>query len=320
MAEQGLGVSELMRSLRLVLGGIALLSVTAFCDPLPPPTVIFSRPLPSANLNDISQPNRSNYAFTELPQGNPLAFQSFDGDDFTLSNTSNAYIVESLSTWSVASTLGQALGNEFSSVSLYMRPVFIDPVTGARSPAAPFQVVATGAPNQVFNSDGVTVGNSNPNITDTNVKYFGGQNYESVSTPGTFYPLWQTTFNNLNLTIMSGVTYEFAVWGVGYQNQCIGTDYRCMDPNSLYGYWFNEYSNAALSGSTQQGTDGYYLKFSATDPNAPTTFVDAAQNGGQRSVDLNVTISGVGVPEPATCGLLGLGLIALGYFSRKRSR
>ena len=309
-----------MKRLGWVLGGIALLGVRAFCDPLPPPTVIFSRPLPNANLNEISQPNRSNYAFTEVPQGNPLAFQSFDGDDFTLSKTSNAYIVQSLSTWSVASSLGQALGLEFASVSLYMRPVVFDPVTHARSPGAPFQVVATGAPNQVFNQDGVTVGNSNPNITDTNVKYFGGQNYEGVGTPGTFYPLWQTTFNNLNLTIMNGVTYEFAVWGLGYHTLCTGTDSQCIDPNTLYGYWFNEYSNAALSGSTQQGADNLYLKFSATDPNAPTTFMDPTQlRTGPKPVDLNVTISGVGVPEPATCGLLGLGLIALGYFSRRRS-
>jgi hypothetical protein len=85
-----------MKYLGWVLGGTALLCARPFCDPLPPPTVIFSRPLPNANLNEISQPNRSNYAFTEVPQGDPLAFQSFDGDDFTLSNTSNAYIVESL--------------------------------------------------------------------------------------------------------------------------------------------------------------------------------------------------------------------------------
>jgi hypothetical protein len=304
-----------MKSLGCVLGGIVLFSVRAVCD-TSPLTVIFSRPLPTTDLNGVSQPNRSNYAFTEVPQSDPLAFQSFDGDDFTLNSTSNAYIVESLSTWSVASTLGQPLGTEFASVSLYMRPVFFDPITHARSPAAPFQVVATGAPNQVFNPDGVTVGNSNPNITDTNVKYFGGQNYEAVGTPGKFYPLWQTTFNNLNLTIRNGVTYEFAVWGLGYHTRCTGTDNQCIDPNTLYGYWFNEYSNAGLSGTPQQGADNFYLKFSASDPNAPTTFITASP----RPVDLNVTISGVGVPEPATCGLLGLGLIALGYFSRKRSR
>jgi len=305
-----------MKILGWLLGGMALLSVRAFCDPLPPPTVIFSRPLPNANLNEISQPSRSNYAFTEVPQGDPLAFQSFDGDDFSLSQTSDEYIVQSISTWSVASNLGQALGTEFSTVSLYMRPVFIDPVTHARSPAAPFQKIATGAPNQAFNQDGVTVGNSNPDITHTNIKYFGGQNYEGVGTPGTFFPLWQTTFNNLNLLIMNGALYEFAVWGLGYQTLCSGTDNQCMDPNTLYGYWFNEYSNAALSGTTQQGADNFYLKFSASDLNAPTTFISASP----KPVDLNVTITGaVNIPEPATCGLLGLGLISLGYFFRRRS-
>jgi hypothetical protein len=136
---------RLTKSLGCLLGGMALLSVRAVCDTLPL-TIIFSRPLPTANLNGVSRDTRSNYAFTEVPQGDPLAFQSFDGDDFKLSQTSNTYNVESLSTWSVASTLGQPLGMEFSSVSLYMRPVYIDPITHARSPAAPFQVVATGAP------------------------------------------------------------------------------------------------------------------------------------------------------------------------------
>ena len=120
-----MGVSEIMKNLGWVLGGMALLCARAFCDPLPPPTIIFSRPLPNANLNEISQPNRSNYAFTEVPQGDPLAFQSFDGDDFTLNNTSNAYIVESLSTWSVASVLGQPLGTEFASVSLLVTAILI---------------------------------------------------------------------------------------------------------------------------------------------------------------------------------------------------
>jgi hypothetical protein len=84
----------------------------------------------------------------------------------------------------------------------------------------------------------VTVGNSNPNITDTNIKYFGGQNYEGVGTPGQFYPLWQTTFNNLNLAIIGGVTYEFAVWGLGYHTSARArianawTRTLCMDTGS----------------------------------------------------------------------------------------
>src|ERR1700724_2373818 len=94
---------RLTKSLGCVLGGMALFSVRAVCDTLPL-TVLFSRPLPTANLNGASQHNRSNYAFTEVPQGDPLAFQSFDGDDFKLSQTGTTYNLESLSTWSVAST------------------------------------------------------------------------------------------------------------------------------------------------------------------------------------------------------------------------
>ena len=290
---------------------MVLFGAEGFCDPLPPPSIIFTRALPTSNLNTGAGNLRSNYAYTEFDPNNPLAFESFDGDDFTLSTSNNAYIVQSLSTWSVASTLGQALGAEFSSVSLYMRPIYIDPITHARSPLAPFTVVATGAPNQSFNPDGVTVGDSNPNINHTQVQYANGQNYEGAGTPGSFYPLWENTFSNLNLTIMSGQMYEFAVWGQGQS----GT----QNPNTLYGYWFNEYSNAALSGSTQQGADNFYLKFDANALGAPSAYVDPSKTGaGPLPVDLNVEIRGIGVPEPTTFGLLGLGLISLGYFSRKR--
>ncbi|PWU03976.1 MAG: hypothetical protein C5B51_17710 [Terriglobia bacterium] len=299
-----------MKSLAWLLGGLIVLSARGVADPLPPPTIIFSRPLPTANLNNVGT-QRSNYAFTEFDPNNPFAFEKFDGDDFTLNTSNNAYIVQSISTWSVASTPGQALGVEFASVSLYMRPVYVDPITHARSPLAPFSIVATGAPNQNFQSDGVTVGNSNPNITHTNVHYADGENYESVNSPGTFYPLWQNTFSNLNLVLASGVTYEFAVWGLGHP--------QTEDPNTMYGYWFNEYSNAGSSGNAQDGSDNFFLSFDANNLDAVSSYVNAQQAGlGPKPVDLNVQIVGIGVPEPTTFGLLGIGLIALGYFSRKR--
>ena len=307
-----------MKSLGWVVGGLLVLSASAFADSLPPPSIIFNRPLPVNNLNEAAGNFRSNFSFTEIPDGDPLAFVNFDGDDFTLDPVANnAYIIDSISTWSVASNLGEALGVEFASVSLYMRQVSVDPVTHARTPVGAFQVIATGSPNQSFDDDSSTVGNSNPNITHTQVQYQPTgrgafpQNYEGAGSPGTFYPLWMNTFSNLNLTVLAGQTYEFAVWGFGYP--------ETQSADSLYGFWFNEFSNASLSGLTEAGADNAFLKFDASDLAAPGAFVNAAATGiGPKNVDLNVQITGVGVPEPATCGLLGLGLLGLGYLGRRR--
>jgi hypothetical protein len=307
----------------LAIAVLAAPGIPAMCDPLPPPVVIFSRPLPTANVNEPAQPNRSNFAITDQPispPNDPLAFLNFDGDDFTLNaQANNAYVIQSLTMWSVGSTLGEAIGNEFQNISLYMRQVSVDPVTGAQTPLAPFTIVSTGTPNTNFNGDGVTVGDSNSNITHTNVQYSNGQDYEGVGTPGTYYPLWQNTFNNLNLTLLAG-TYEFAVWGIGWQNLCTDVDFQCMDYQSTYGYFYPEYSNALRSGppGSQQGADGYFLKYDAQNLSAQAAFINAAQLGiTPYGVDENVILSGTGVPEPATFGLAGLGLIGLGYFSRR---
>jgi hypothetical protein len=300
-----------MKSLGWVMSSLLLMGATALADPLPPPTVIFERDLPTNNLNEAAGNLRTNYSFTEVPDTDPLAFVAFDGDDFTLDKqANNAYVVDSISTWSVASNLGEALGVEFASVSLYLRAVQIDPLTHARTPLTPFQVVATGAPNQSFNGATNVVGDSNPNITHTNVQYAGNQDYEGFGSPGSFFPLWENTFSNLNMVLLGGVTYEFAVWGLGHPDT--------QDPNSLYGYWFNEYSGG-LSGGVQTQADGLFWKFDANNPMAAGSPIDAKDAGlGPKSVDLNVLITGVGVPEPATFGLLGLGLIGLGYFGRRK--
>jgi hypothetical protein len=325
-----------MKRLLWIVGGFWSLAAVCFGSPLPPPTIIFNNPLPTANLNQAAGAARSNFAFTEFDPNNPLAFESFDGENFTLASSSNAYIVDSITTWSVASTLGQPLGDEFQSLSLYIRPVFIDPITGAPSPLAPFTLVANGSPGTSFGSDGATVGNSNPNITSTNVQYqprlggtpvdyqdcgWNGSTCTADPTNGAFFPLWQNTFNNLNLTLVGGQMYEFAVWGLGYSTLCTDTDFQCIDPNSLYGAWFNEYSNALLSGPKEQQASGEIAKFDATNLRAVASYENIPQIGaGPVPVNLNFQIVGQPIPEPATMGLVGLGLVTLGVLSRKRWR
>jgi hypothetical protein len=329
-----------MKRLLWIVGGFWSLAAVSFGSPLPPPTIIFNNPLPTANLNQAAGAARSNFAFTEFDPNNPLAFESFDGENFTLSSSSNSYIVDSITTWSVASTLGQPLGNEFQSLALYLRPVFTDPITGAISPLAPFTLVASGSPGTSFGSDGVTVGNSNPNISSTNVQYqprhtpsgtpppvdyqdcgWDGSTCTADPTTGAYFPLWQNTFSNLNLTLVGGQMYEFAVWGLGYNTLCTDSDFQCVDPNSLYGVWFNEYSNAARSGPTEQQASGLIAKFDATNLGAVASYENIQQIGaGPVPVNLNFEIVGQPIPEPATMGLVGLGLVTLGVLSRKRWR
>ncbi|MBV9507541.1 MAG: PEP-CTERM sorting domain-containing protein [Acidobacteriia bacterium] len=295
------------------------------CDVVAPDSVIFSRPLPIININSSNPNLRSNWSISTIPTppNDPLVDLSMLGDDFTLNPSSPSYLVNSISTWSVGSTLGEAMGNEFSSVSLWIRPMYTDPVTGAQFPAGPFTRVATGTPNTYLNPGTNVDGDSNPNDTHTNVTYIDGQNYQSAS--GTQFPLWENTFSNLDLTLLGGVTYEFAVWGLGWYNNdtpCT-SDFQCMDPSDGYGYWYNEFSNALLSGRIEQGADNFYLSFVTSDLAAPQAAINAAQNGvAGVPVDQNIVITGaaLAVPEPATYGVVAAGLLAIGLFSRRRRK
>jgi PEP-CTERM motif len=321
-------------------GITALLACSAplgICDVV---TTIFSRPLPIANVNNENGP-RSNYAFTETGGTDPLQQTAIDGDSFCLGCTNlssknyNSYVITSLSTYSVASTLGQPLGDEFQNVMLAVREVYMDPVTGLSY--GNWDILDQGTPNTSFNTNSNVVGNSNPNITDTNVTYANGQNYEGDGTPGTYYPLWETTFSNLNFTAQAGVQYQFVVWGFGWNTMCTTIDFQCMDPTSLYGYWFNEYSSPLLSGRFEQGATGSYLSFvnfentqicptvSACDGLSPQPLQPQNAAGNTVAVDENVIIDGYGVnlvstPEPGTGALAGLGLVLFACFSRKLKR
>jgi hypothetical protein len=321
-------------------------------------STIFSRPLPIANVNGENGATRSNYAFTESGATDPLQQTLIDGDSFTLpSGTYNSYVITSLSTYSVASlcaggnpctanSQAQPLGDEFHNVMLAVRGITSDPNSGAGALIyGNWDILDQGTPDTSFTSPtSNVVGNSNPNITDTNVTYANGQNYEGVgTTPPSYYPLWETTFNNLNLTVQAGVQYQFVVWGFGWYNgdvPCspnstgVTIDFQCMDPNTGYGSWYNEYSSPLLSGRFEQGATGHYLSLvnfmnpqlcaspSACDdaPSEPVQPQDAF--GNTVDVNENVIIKGYGVgvvatPEPGTRMLVVLGLGLLAFVSRK---
>jgi hypothetical protein len=300
--------------LKRFCGITALLACSAslgICDVVP----IVLRPLPTKYLNGENGAPRSNYAFTET--GNPLLQTAIDGDSFTLGSS---YVITSLSTYSVASVLGQPLGDEFEDIMLAVREVTSDPV-GAPAPIyGNWDILDYGAPNT-------------GNITDTNLTYSNGQDYEGDGTPGAYYPLWETTFSNLNFTAQAKVQYQFIVWGFGWNSPTCGTlGSQCMNmnPSTGYGYWYSEYSSG-----------GSYLSFvnfenkdlcptvSACDGLSPEPVQPQDASGNTVAVHEDVIIKGcrvdtkgcgvdvVATPEPGTRTLIGLGLMLVACLSRR---
>jgi hypothetical protein len=240
-----------------VTGGVTGVSAA---DPM-----VFDRGLPTAGLNNVGCvappicPARSNVSFA--PDSNGPATM-LGGDDFTIGTVGQTWVVTGIRTWTVGygDPATFHLGNEYSDVSLY---------TGTSG----VSLVETGT--IPLGSDT----NSNPDIVHTKATYVGGVPYEGLY--GGTLALYQNDFNNLNLTVPGGVTYYFAVDGT---------------PTSSTDLWFNHASNAALSGSTQQGADGVWQSWLESNRSlAPVACHPAAgtgrcDGGWDKPADINVQV------------------------------
>ena len=166
-----------------------------------------------------------------------------------------------------------------------------------------WEVSNNGSPTTEFGSLSLYAG-ADPNLSFISSSYtpslVSGYQYQGSS--GNFYDVYKITFSGLNLSAAGGVLYDF---GIGATP---GTESSLF----LHG------SNAALSGSTQDGADGFYLGYTGP-PYSLFYVIDSNGNGWDKSSDINVEIDGSAVPEPATFGLLAMSAGALLLLRRRRA-
>jgi hypothetical protein len=218
------------------------------------PVLVVDRGLPSSNLNDAAGASRSNVRWGWHDHG-------FLGDDFTLGAAGEHWVIDSVRTWAVPGGAGATfshLGDYFQDVRLHIGQSDVTPVATAQ---------LTAGSNET--------GNANVRVSDASEN--GALMYDDFGTP---LHIWQVDFTNLGLAVDGGVKVRFGVWGMG----------RAIpgDTDGKTFMWYNHASNAALSGSRQDGADGVMLLFDAAGRAEGTH--NAQGNGWDKPADINVQV------------------------------
>jgi hypothetical protein len=250
--------------------------------------LVFDRGLPTANLNNAAGGDRSNVAWAfGNPSGSPPS-NYFVGDDFSFGTVGQTYQITDLRVW-IVGTGTTPLSDIFNTLTL---------MGGLESPATP----TTGSINDISTVD--TSGD--PNVNIQLATYADGETYQG--TYGSSIDMWQVDFTNLNWTVQGGTLYAFFVGATP------GTDYFGDGP-------FLSASNAALSGSPQQGADNlmWYLGQDAS-TGAINDIGQWDSNGGgwDKSSDVNVEL--FATPEPSSILFLGTILSIVAFLARREYR
>ncbi|PWT98669.1 MAG: hypothetical protein C5B51_28805 [Terriglobia bacterium] len=234
-----------------VMTGVVLVSAAWGADT----ALVVDRGLPQANINNVAGAARSNVRWHNDEQG-------FLGDDFTIGNRGEKWVIDSIRTWTVPGLHEldpDHLGDFFQDVRLYVG------TSGAGLTPRGAAALSQGTDE---------TGDANIRVSDATAA--GAPLYDDF---GKALRVWQIDFTGLHIVVDGGIRYGFGVWGMG--RPIPGADSKTYQ-------WFNHASNASLSGARQDGADGAMLLFDASGK-AEGSF-DGQGNGWDKSSDINVQV------------------------------
>jgi len=208
------------------------------------------------------------------------------GNDFTLgalNPNAGKWRIDQIRVWTIGGE--SALGDRFSLLKLFM---------GADGSTVPEAASANLTPES--NST------DNTNVEVNKVSYADETVYQGSG--GGLLNIWQLDFFNLGL--FDPGLHLFALGGEGADSP----------------FTFMHASNAALSGTTQDGSDDRYRWFGGTASDASITtgnLLDSDGSGWDKSSDINIQVFATQVPAPSVIALMAVGLLGLRHQVRRRS-
>ena len=217
------------------------------------PQLVFDRGLPTANLNNAGgDSNRSNVRWSLYAQG-------FVGDDFSIGQPGEKWVIDSIRTWTVPGVAGEdpiAMGSYFQDVRLYFGTE-----DGGLSPVRAGRLAA------------------DSNITDNagiSIREADTARYDEF---GAMMRVYEIEFKELNTAVEGGKKYRFGAWGLG--RDVPGQEGKAYS-------WFAYASNAQRSETRQDGADGRMLLFEPSGNFAGDW--DSNSKAWNKSSDVNVQV------------------------------
>lgn len=271
------GVLSLVLAFSLSMGGLS---------PAPASPLLFDRGLPTINVNDADS-LRSNVCWADgyYSDAPPPSYKA-PGDDFIIGSPGSTYHLDKITVWTV------------DDLPFKVRPANLQ---GTRAQGSnrltpyPYRLLG-GLPGAISEVSSVARVSA--------VTYVNGESYQGSA----IYPIYQVDFT-VDWTVAGGQLYQFFI-DAPLHNYGTGS-------NPLYATPFLNASNAALSGSPQEGFNDLFLWLTLTNGVPVSVTSWDSKNAWGKSSDANVQL--YGTPLPPSLLLLGSGLAGLGLL-RLRNR